>query len=396
MGYATVEDVLAEKDVFNFRKQLDETFTVLDEKGIALPADQSSAALTFKTGKSSEVVAQFINKTTGSSFWLLSKSAPLYDEKGELSIVLTIATDISLQKNSEQAIRQSEENFRQLADLVPPIIWTSKPDGFLDYYNKRWYDYTGFEEGYGDQSWIPILHPDDVEFCIATWHASVKTGKPYHIEYRFKERTSGIYRWFLGKAVPIRDGSGTITKWFGTCTDIHDQKTITENLEKQVAERTVALQRSNEDLQQFAHVASHDLKEPVRKIMTFGNRLKDEFEGDLPEKAKNYIAKIESASKRMYNMIDGVLLYSSVGSGEQAVEKVDLNETIRNVETDLEVVIQQKQAVIYKEHLPDIDGSPVLLHQLFYNLINNALKFSKASSIKFTLILVVVKPVKQL
>ncbi|MEJ7913774.1 MAG: ATP-binding protein, partial [Chitinophagaceae bacterium] len=310
--------------------------------------------------------------------WFYVSGQALRDEVGAVSKWIGTLTNIDERKKAEAVLQESETRFRTLADLVPQIIWTSKPDGFLDYYNKRWYDYTGFQEGFGDQSWIPILHPDDVEFCIATWHASVKTGKPYHIEYRFKERTTGIYRWFLGKALPIRDTSGTITKWFGTCTDIHDQKTITENLEKLVAERTKDLERSNEDLQQFAHVASHDLKEPLRKIMTFSNRLKDECEGDLPEKAKNYIAKIEGASKRMNSMIDGVLLYSSVGSGEPAVEKSDLNETLRYVETDLEMVIQQKQAVIYKEDLPIIEGSPVLLHQLFYNLVNNALKFSKA------------------
>ena len=372
------EDLLAIKDLPSLLKKADDLFERFDEDGNYFAAQNSPAFISLTTGLASQAVMLQINRETRESSWYYIQGAPLLTAEAKVSMVLVTSTDITLQKTSEQAIRQSEDNFRQMADLVPQIIWTSKPDGFLDYYNKRWYDYTGFEEGYGDQSWIPVLHPDDVEFCIATWYASVKTGKPYQIEYRFKERTTGIYRWFLGKALPIRDSSGTIIKWFGTCTDIHDQKTITENLEKLVAERTKELQRSNEDLQQFAHVASHDLKEPVRKIMTFVNRLKDEFEGDLPEKAKTYIAKIEGASKRMFSMIDGVLLYSSVGSGEQAVEEVDLNETMRYVETDLEVVIQQKQAVIYKEHLPVIEGSPVLLHQLFYNLINNALKFSKS------------------
>jgi len=377
-GNFVPQDLLDIKDLPSLLKKADELFERFDEDGHYFSAQNSPAFISLTTGLASQAVMLQINRDTRENSWYYIQGAPLLTAEGTVSMVLVTSTDITLQKNSEQAIRQSEENFRQLAELMPQIIWTSKPDGFLDYFNKRWYDYTGFEEGYGDQSWIPILHPDDVEICIATWYASVKTGKPYQIEYRFKERTTGIYRWFLGKALPIRDSSGTITKWFGTCTDIHDQKTISENLEKLVAERTKELQRSNEDLQHFAHVASHDLKEPVRKIMTFGNRLKNEFEGDLPEKARNYIAKIESASKRMYSMIEGVLLYSSAGSGEQAVEKVDLNDTMRFVETDLELVIQQKQAVIYKEHLPVFEGSPVLLHQLFYNLVNNALKFSKA------------------
>ncbi len=285
--------------------------------------------------------------------------------------------DITQQKGDEKAVKEREENFRQLANLVPQIIWTAKPDGFLDYYNKRWYDYTGFKEGYGDQSWVPILHPDDIQLCIDTWYHSVKTGKPYQMEYRFIDKETGGYRWFLGKALPIKNEDGTIAKWFGTCTDIHDQKAIEEKLEALVTERTTELQRSNEDLQQFAHVASHDLKEPVRKIKTFSNRLNEEFANELPDKARLYINKMGAAANRMYAMIDGVLLYSTVNALDQTIETVDLNNTLRHIEEDLEVMIQQHGATLKYSKLPVVEGSGILLHQLFYNLINNSLKFSK-------------------
>jgi len=371
------QDLLDIKDLPSLLKKADDLFERFDEDGNYFAAQNSPAFISLTTGLASQAVLLQINRVTKERSWYYIQGAPLLTTKGKVSMVLVTTTDITLQKKSEKAIRESEENFRQLADLVPQIIWTSRPDGFIDYYNKRWYDYTGFEEGYGDQSWTPILHPDDVEICIATWYASVKTGKPYQIEYRFKDRTTGIYRWFLGKAVPIRDSSGTITKWFGTCTDIHDQKTITENLEKLVAERTKELQRSNEDLQQFAHVASHDLKEPVRKIRTFGNRLTEEFGTDLPARAKAYVQKMDSAATRLSNMIDGVLIYSSLDGEVVAYEMIDINETIGHVEDDLELLIAQKKATIQYGDLPSIEGSSVLIYQLFYNLINNALKFSK-------------------
>ncbi|HZH95233.1 MAG TPA: ATP-binding protein, partial [Flavisolibacter sp.] len=228
-----------------------------------------------------------------------------------------------------------------------------------------------------DESWIPLLHPDDVKTCLDTWYDSVKTGKPYQIEYRFKYRENGGYRWFLGKALPVRNEDGIITKWFGTGTDIHDQKAIEEKLETLVNIRTTELKRSNEDLQQFAHVASHDLKEPVRKLKTFSSRLNDEFGAALPEKAKMYIDKMEKAANRMYAMIDGVLLYSSINVVDQIMDVVDLNKLLRQVEDDLEVVIHQKKAIIIYRNLPSIEGSEILLYQLFYNLVNNALKFSK-------------------
>jgi PAS domain S-box-containing protein len=153
---------------------------------------------------------------------------------------------------------------------------------------------------------------------------------------------------------------------------------LNETLEAQVSQRTAELQRSNEDLQQFAHVASHDLKEPVRKIRTFGNRLGHEFSDILPEKAKTYIAKMESAADRMATMIDGVLNYSTINASTQTLQQVDLNEVIKSIETDLEVIILNTGTTIEYSGLPTVEGAHVLLYQLFYNLVNNSIKFAKA------------------
>lgn len=133
--------------------------------------------------------------------------------------------DITERKLADEALRESESRFRQLADALPQIVWTARPDGFIDYYNERWYEYTGFPRGdYGDQSWKPILHPDDVQRCVDTYYNCVRTGSLYQIEYRFKDRRTGGYRWFLGRAYPVRDGQGGIVRWIGTCTDIDDTK----------------------------------------------------------------------------------------------------------------------------------------------------------------------------
>ncbi len=137
---------------------------------------------------------------------------------------------ISLSRSNE-ALQDSEARFRQLADAMPQMVWTARPDGYLDYYNERWYEFTGLPRGDGgDQSWEPILHPDDVQKCKDIWYSAVRTGEPYEIEYRFKDRTTGEYRWHLGRALPVRDAAGNIAKWFGTCTDIHDQRRAEANL----------------------------------------------------------------------------------------------------------------------------------------------------------------------
>jgi PAS domain S-box-containing protein len=126
----------------------------------------------------------------------------------------------------------SEERYRSLADAMPQIVWTARADGYLDYYNRRWFEYTGFteEESLAEEGWKGVLHPDDVERCRARWYASVRTGDEYKIEYRFKRASDGAYRWHLGRALPMRDDVGQIVKWFGTSTDIDDQKRAEEAL----------------------------------------------------------------------------------------------------------------------------------------------------------------------
>jgi len=164
-------------------------------------------------------------------------------------------------------------------------------------------------------------------------------------------------------------------------------KEYAEKLEQAVRKRTQelrvmnhSLERSNEDLQQFAHVASHDLKEPVRKIRMFSGRLVDEYSQLLPAEAQNFLAKIQLATARMYTMIEGVLNYSDINGSEQPTASVDLNAVVEQVENDLELVIQERGAVVRRDSLPQLEGAPVLLYQLFYNLLNNSLKFIKAGT----------------
>lgn len=152
-----------------------------------------------------------------------------------------------------------------------------------------------------------------------------------------------------------------------------------QKMEQLVAERTDDLARSNEDLQQFAHVASHDLKEPLRKISIFCDLLTNEQNSSLSEQGKRYLEKIAHSSNRMSNMIEGILAYSTGDFNEPDYESIDLTYLLQGVLTDLEMVIQQKDAKIDYHHLPVIQGNPFLLQQLFYNLLNNSLKFSNPS-----------------
>jgi PAS domain S-box-containing protein len=161
----------------------------------------------------------------GARFPCLTHVTAFKDSSGKVLYRAATFQDLTGIRAAEQAVRESEARFRQLADAMPQIVWAARPDGYIDYYNERWYEYTGFPRGeYGQSSWEPILHPDDVRRCVETYFGCIRDERPYQIEYRFRDRRTGGYRWFLGRARPIRDEAGRVVRWFGTCTDIDDTK----------------------------------------------------------------------------------------------------------------------------------------------------------------------------
>lgn len=155
------------------------------------------------------------------------------DADGNVEFFIIQANDITERKQAEAARRRSEQRYRQLADAMPQIVWTANADGALDYYNQRWFDYTGLtlEETRG-WGWQPVIHPDDLPNCLERWTRAVETGELYEIEYRFRRASDGSYRWHLGRATPVRDADNRIVKWFGTGTDIHEHKLTEAELQE--------------------------------------------------------------------------------------------------------------------------------------------------------------------
>lgn len=166
-----------------------------------------------------------------------------------LGICYLIYQEVIEHQQAEEQLQRSEQRYRFLADVMPQIVWTARPDGYLDYYNNRWYEFTGFTKGEeGDDRWKLILHPDDVEVCFNRWESSVRTGVAYKLEYRLFDCKTGSYRWHLGEALPMRNENGDIIQWIGTSTDINDQRlaleelaTAHQQLDLKVQERTAEL-----------------------------------------------------------------------------------------------------------------------------------------------------------
>jgi PAS domain S-box-containing protein len=165
--------------------------------------------------------------------------------------------EVEERRRAEDALRESEARFRAITDSIDQLIWSTRPDGYHDYYNHRWYEYTGVPEGATDgEMWNDMFHPEDRERAQAIWRHSLQTGEPYHIEYRLRHR-SGQYRWVLGRAQPMSDENGRIVRWYGTCTDIHDLKRaetalrdLNDTLEQRVRDAVAEREQAEEALRQ--------------------------------------------------------------------------------------------------------------------------------------------------
>ncbi|KQT57388.1 MULTISPECIES: PAS domain-containing protein [unclassified Aureimonas] len=185
-------------------------------------------------------------RADGDIGWTLSRSVPLLDAAGEIREWFGAASDVTERRATEEALRESEEQFRVLAQALPNQIWASRPDGHLDWFNEQTYAYVGLRPGEldGKAGWSGVVHPDDLSTAAEAWEASLSSGEIYEVEFRIR-RADGLYRWFLARAEPVRDADGRIARWVGTNTDIDGRRRQALALEAgnaalaaEVAERT--------------------------------------------------------------------------------------------------------------------------------------------------------------
>lgn len=534
--------------------------------------------------------------------WVIARGVVDYDEDKTPSVFSGTIIDITDRKRAEKSVVESEQRLTFMADSMPQLVWITRPDGYHEWYNKQWYDYTGTKEGTTDgEGWNDLFHPDDQARAHKLWRHSLKTGDSYEIEYRLYHAPTQRYRWVIGRALPFRNSAGTIVKWYGTCTDVDEQKHTSEvqafladiskeltttldtrkllsavaklsvpvvadwcsidllnsdrsgftqvalvhrdkekreqakayrelhpytvdqdisvprvvrtgitehmpviddaliekhvtnddakkllslihvtsmvivplrvgeevigamsfvssdsgrqfddrdvelmediaarvslaltnswmydesqedlkhrrklehdlliekqKLESRVKERTQQLQltneglrdeinkrhkaekeitdfskelrRSNEELENFAYVASHDLQEPLRKIQAFSDLLISEHAATLGSDGADYLERMQAAAGRMSVLIEDLLTFSRVSSRQSPPKDVDLGEVVQGVLNDLETRIEETHATVTIAKLPTICADPTQMRQLFQNLIGNALKFHK-------------------
>jgi two-component system, chemotaxis family, CheB/CheR fusion protein len=302
--------------------------------------------------------------------------------------------DITQVKLAEKALKASERKFMQMAELVPEKVWTADSEGNKTYFNQTLLDYAGlsFDELKGE-GWQKIIHPDDWEKDKVKWFESLRTGKVYETENRLL-RKDGKYLWHLTRAVPVKDEDDKIKLWIGSKTEMQEQKEHRIELEKAVIERThelvqanIQVEQKNEDLvkmnselQSFTYIASHDLQEPLRKIQTFAKRIVEKDHAALSENGKDYFLRMQQAAGRMQTLIEDLLAFSRVNSGDRNYEHADLTTILDEVKNDFKEIIEEKNAVIETHGLGQAYVIPFQFHQLLQNLLGNALKFTKPNT----------------
>jgi light-regulated signal transduction histidine kinase (bacteriophytochrome) len=224
----------------------------------------------------------------------------------------------------------------------------------------------------GDDTWTDVVHADDQAQAVEEWQTALKSGNAYEIECRLKN-ADGDYRWHVTRALPVRDPTGMITRWVGTCTDIDVRKRKEEDLRNSAA----LLVQSNRELEALALVAAHDLQEPLRKIQSFASRMRDEQSATLNGDGLDSLDRIQNAATRMRTLVNDLLEFSQFSAKSKPFVPVDLNEVAAGVVADLEVRLHETGARIEVGILPTIESDRLQMRQLLQNLIGNALKFRR-------------------
>jgi PAS domain S-box-containing protein len=326
----------------------------------------------------------------GRKIVLETSGVPIFDTAGTLIGYQGMDRDITARKQVEDNLRQSEERFRTLAEAIPAIVWTAGPDGTVDYYNSRWYEYSGLPQNAPEADWHEVFHPDDLSATVEVWTTAVRDEKPYYIEHRLR-RNDGLYRWHLSRGLPLRDKDGRVVKWFGMAMDIDDQKSTLEELERLKDE----LQDKNEELASIIGIASHDLRSPLVNIKGFSGEISKDIgsvqeilaEVGLPEEVRKkleiIIAKhlpeavsfIQNSASAMNQMLKGLMQVAKAGITPIQLQDLEMNAILARIVANFQFNLKETGIKLEIAPLPACRGDLDLVTQVFSNLIDNAIKF---------------------
>ena len=320
-------------------------------------------------------------RSDGTEDWFRWEVRPWLEQDGTVGGIIVTTERITERKRVEQErmarleeqstralLEANEQRYRTVAEALPQIVFTARPDGCTDYFNQNWYAYTGLTQKQSlGWAWHAAVHPDDVARVTERWTKSCNDGGDFEVEYRFRRASDDVYRWHLGRAVAVRNDDSRIVKWIGTCTDIDDRKRaenalrqVREQLEVLVAVRTNELSRAVTDLQSeiaerariedalrvakdsaeaanraksdFLARMSHELPTPLNSVIGFSNVLLKSKRANLANQDREYVERIASNGTHLLGLINDLLDLSKIeaGRGTLSLSSVDLGPLVAN------------------------------------------------------------------
>ncbi len=286
------------------------------------------------------------------------------DFEGEERMVISVGYEVTEEVLLRKKLYQSDRNFRMLANSIPQILWTANRHGITDYYNEKWYEFTGWKRTESLDKWRELLHPDDLQQAEETWEKSVKTGEEYEIEYRMKgQGKSAQYRWFLVRAVALKDDSGKILKWFGSNTDIQDFKMF---------------QQHKDD---FIGITSHELKTPLTSIKLYAQAMERMLNTDENQKLLSFARNMSEQVNRLNKLVTDLVDVTRIQNGQLTLEKTvfDFDELATEVVQMMQMSTDHHKLELKLGNTGSIEADRGRISQVMSNFISNAVKYSPES-----------------
>gem|GEM_PF-568519 len=300
--------------------------------------------------------------------WFQITAFPVRGER-----IAILFRNITRRKEAEESLRQSREWFRIMGETLPYGVWMCNAHGGAEYVSQSFLDLLEMTaEEMREFGWTHRLPPEDVEPMMKRWLHSIRTGEDWDDEHRVLG-PDGVYHTVLTRGRPVRNESGTVVAWVGINLDIDDRKRAEESL-KDYAEQ---LRTSNDELQRFAYVASHDLQEPLRSIVSFSQLLDRRYRNRLDADADEYLGFIVEGGLRMQALIQDLLAFSRIGTTSSVSARVDTGGVLAGVELGLAVLIAEAGAIVTHDSMPVVQADRSQIEQVFSNLLGNALKYRR-------------------
>lgn len=287
--------------------------------------------------------------------------------------ILELQSEIAELKRQYSQLKDIENRFKAIADTAPVLVWMSDTDKLCTYFNKGWLEFTGrtLEQEYGN-GWAEGVHPDDFDRCLDIYVTSFDKRIPFSMEYRLK-RNDGQYRWILDNGVPRYALEGDFLGYIGSCVDINEQKTLNGELE----DRNIQLGRKNKELRAFNYIATHDLQEPLQRLINYSGLVTNNFPELLSPVVNTYLHKIKEEAETTKELITSLLQYTLLGEETHWQIKTDLNQLLQEALKEVSDEMNHPNIHLQVDELPIVSVVPWRIKKAFVNLISNAVRFAR-------------------